>query len=624
MNRKMFITLLLLAIAFAPTLITTTQDDPAETPTYPTLQNLNSTNLPPADSVDLAQRLRGVTELTPPEPTSDLAIGTQDRFFVSNSSTDTTFEVNATLQATGDHVYMWVQEGLGADTTALKRLAESFDERIYEQMRELWGSEPNPGIDGDPRVHVLFARGVGSFVGAYFARRHTFPEEVLSDSNEREMFVVNYDAYAFDLAGPVMQSTLAHEFQHMIRNNIDSNEDTWLNEAFSTFTEVYLGYGAYQGIANSFLFQPDTQLNTFGLGGTNRANNYGAGFMFLNYFYDRYGIEAVQALSADSANGLISVDRVLQSIGEPGVDEFFADWVLANLIQDSTSDLYGYTLVTDVAQGALSGTYGSYPVVIAENAPQYSTQYHALTNLSGFDTLTVSIQMPETAELVPAPFEAGDFAWYSNRGDVSNSRLTRAFDLTSVESATLQYDTWFSIEEGWDYVYLVISADGGETWTILPTSATTEDNPHGNAYGPGYSGESNGWLAQEVSLDAYVGQEILVRFEMVTDDAVTQPGLLIDNVQIPEIGYFSAFNTDDGGWQSEGWVLMDNVLPQQAWVQAVQYTANGIETTRRLAPEALEWALPLTENVQQVVIAVSPFAPVTTVEMPYSLKISGA
>ena len=40
-----------------------------------------------------------------------------------------------------------------------------------------------------------------------------------------------------------------------------------------------------------------------------------------------------------------------------------------------------------------------------------------------------------------------------------------------------------------------------------------------------------------MDLTPYAGKEILVRFEMITDDAVNMPGLLIDKIAIPEIGY---------------------------------------------------------------------------------------
>jgi immune inhibitor A len=113
-----------------------------------------------------------------------------------------------------------------------------------------------------------------------------------------------------------------------------------------------------------------------------------------------------------------------------------------------------------------------------------------------------------------------------------------------------------------------------------------------------------------------------VRFEVVTDDAINQPGLVIDDVSIPEIGYQSDFELDGGGWDAAGWVRTDNRLPQQVWVQAAQQIGNQVQVSRWLAPAENHWSLPLADGVQQVLIAISPFAPVTTVATTYTLTVS--
>jgi hypothetical protein len=167
----------------------------------------------------------------------------------------------------------------------------------------------------------------------------------------------------------------------------------------------------------------------------------------------------------------------------------------------------------------------------------------------------------------------------------------------------------------------MVSTDDGATWDILETPHTTRENPHNNAYGPGYTGQSGGWLAESLSLDAYAGQEILLRFEMITDDAIVQPGMAVDDVRIPEIGYSSDFESGDGGWQPEGWIMIDNVLPQQTWVQAIQFGSDGVTITRWLAYGEGEWTLDLVPGVREVTLAVSPFAPVTTVDARYTLAV---
>ena len=117
----------------------------------------------------------------------------------------------------------------------------------------------------------------------------------------------------------------------------------------------------------------------------------------------------------------------------------------------------------------------------------------------------------------------------------------------SVTAAALDYRAWYYLEDGWDYGYVSASADGGVTWQILTPPHATTANPVGNAYGTGYTGQSGSWVDESVSLDAYAGKHILLRFEVISDDAITQPGLAIDDLSIPAIGYHSDLEADGGG-----------------------------------------------------------------------------
>jgi hypothetical protein len=248
-----------------------------------------------------------------------------------------------------------------------------------------------------------------------------------------------------------------------------------------------------------------------------------------------------------------------------------------------------------------------------------------LTNLEGGDTLHIGIDAPTDVGLIASEAAQGRF-WYSNRGDVSDTTLTRAFDLTGVTSATLNYRLWHHTERSWDYGYVLVSADDGATWDILETPHTTTDNPHGAAYGAGYNGVSGGgdtpvWIDESASLDAYAGQTIQLRFEMITDDGVNQPGMAVDDIAIPEIGYSSDFEADDGGWLPQGWLLTDNRLPQEMWVQAAQIDGDDVTVTRWRAQGGGDWQLPLEAGTQQVLLAVSGLAPVTTIPMPYTLTV---
>jgi hypothetical protein len=533
--------------------------------------------------------------------------------------------VTATLRAVGDHIYLWVENGTSVADDDLRALALAFDTAIYDQTRALWGSESSPGIDGDPRIHGLFVTNLGPTTAAYFSSDHTYPAEVVPFSNEHEMFLFNLDVLPSPMPQFDVQSIVAHEFQHMIRQNIQPNEEYWLNEGFSEFTQMSL-FNAPAWETLLFLNQPGTQLNTWYESLSNRGQNYGAALLFVTYFYQRYGADALSALSADpSARGLQAVDNVLRARGEPGVDTFFADWVLANGLNDSglADGRYGYRFLPWLTIAASTvAQVDTLPFERSGEVNHYATDYYEVS-VPDADRLTLTLESDSTtAQLIPTEAENGACFWYSNRGDMSDTTLTRAFDLTGVTNATLHYRVWHWTENLWDYGYVMVSADGGARWDILSTPNMTTDNPFGTGYGAAYTGMSDGWLDESISLDAYAGREILLRFEMITDDAVNQPGMAIDDVRIPEIGYSDDFEAGDGGWEARGWLWTDNALPQSVWVQVAQVAGDDVKVTRWLWPrDAAPYTVPLEANRSRVIVALSPVAPVTTVPMRYRLSI---
>src|SRR5690606_28371025 len=75
--------------------------------------------------------------------------------------------------------------------------------------------------------------------------------------------------------------------------------------------------------------------------------------------------------------------------------------------------------------------------------------------------------------------------YWSGRAPNRDHTLTRAFDLTGVDSATLTFDVWYDLPDGWNYGYVEVSTDGGDTWLIVRGDHTSDRNRYGAAYGPG-------------------------------------------------------------------------------------------------------------------------------------------
>lgn len=590
--------------------------------TYPTVAALDSTAIPVSDPVDLARRLRGVTDIpAPPITAPDFAIGDQQRFFALNTFERRQFTVEATLRAAGQHILLWVENGVDIDNGELSAITDAFDTRVYPGTRMLWGSEATPGVDGDPRIYGLLAHHLGSTTAAYFISANTYPVAVNPTSNAHEMFMFNLDFFPrpFSLAG--IEPVIAHEFQHMIRQNLHSNQDTWLNEGLSQFTEFFL-YGRVDSSVLSFLQAPRTQLTDWSADPGGRAANYGGSLLFLIYLYERFGLDAVQALAADqSPRAWEGVDRIVRQYSAESADEFFADWVMINLLQAQgvTDPRFDYASLPPLISPPAIADVRLYPYDHDGALTPYSTDYIVFQGLEGMPRMHIALDAAPEIALFPSPSFSGH-AMYSNRADLSDTRLTRVFDLTGVSAATLSYRVWYDLENQWDYGYVMVSRDG-QIWTPLAAAHTSTNDPNDRSYGAGYTGSSQGWLDDSVSLDTYAGAPVFIRFETITDDAVNRPGMVIDDVRIDAIGYRTDFESDDGGWLAEGWLRTDNRLPAAFTVQAAVLTdSGGVQVTRWNTQGDGAWTLPLPPDAHRLWLAVSPTAPVTTALLAYHLS----
>ena len=549
---------------------------------------LASVQVPSADPRDLTARLRpGLGEIplvvnaTPPS----FAVGDTTTFWVSNIDTEENRQIKATLQHKSDHLYMWVQEGVDVSEEALEDSARRFDQEIYPTNREFFGSEWLPGVDNDPRLHVLHASDLGDTVAGYFSSADEVSRLVNPYSNEKEMFYINVDKN--EPGTSFYDGTLAHEFQHMIHWYQDQNENTWLNEGASELAMQLNGIRrATDSILPDQIFaeNPDLQLNTW----PDREDaypHYGNSYLFMNYFLSRFGEDATKALIADPANSIESVDEVVKRLGlAASGDELFSDWVIANWLDNPKlgDGRWGYKDYDPEAM-TLAERHRRLPATGESDVHQYAADYMALS--AGGD-VAINFQGDTLTRLAATDAYSGEWAWWSHAVDESDTRLTLPVDLTGVDKATLRFRTWYDIEDLWDYAYVEASTDGGETWTLLETDRMTCENPQGNAFGPGYTGLSGGdqaaWVLEEVDLSPFAGQPLQLRFEYVTDSALTKAGMFIDDVEIPEIGYFNDFEQGPGDWQGEGWLLTNNVLNQHWLVQVIETKKDGSIQIHRL------------------------------------------
>jgi immune inhibitor A len=561
---------------FSPPFLSTTAPEPTVEVERPpvddisqeTIETLGEAQVPENDPYELACRLEAICNVSETVPGKTYEVGDKEKFWILNSDNVEYTQIDATLLYVTPHSYFWAEDGSEVNEADMKELMETFENKIYPTNREFFGSEANPGVDGDPHIFVLYAGNLGSNIGGYFSSSDGFNPLVNEHSNAHELYVMTNQQ---PLGDPYAYGTLAHEFVHMIQEASDRNDENWFNEGFAEVGGFLNGY--YSGGSDVFYVQnPDLQLNAWADNTSpDFSLHYSQSFLYLAYFLDRFGEDATKALTNNPENGLASIDDTLAELNitdpETGnlitADDVFMDWALALYLKDESigDGRYTYHNYPDAPQYIPdeSKIISSCPQSFSTSVNQYGIDYHTI-NCTGDHTLHFSGST--VAKLIPEDANSGTYAFWSNKGNESDMTLTREFDFTGVEAPiTFNYWTWYDIEKDWDYVHLAASTNG-QTWELLTTPSGTDFNPAGASYGWSYTGQTNGWIEEEVDLSQFAGQKVQLRYEYITDAAVNGEGFLLDDVRVDAINYQSDFETDDGGWEAEGFVRVENTLPQ--------------------------------------------------------------
>jgi hypothetical protein len=126
----------------------------------------------------------------------------------------------------------------------------------------------------------------------------------------------------------------------------------------------------------------------------------------------------------------------------------------------------------------------------------------------------------------------------NNYNDGENSAYTfnDTIDLTDATAALTRFRAKWDIEPGYDYVQYQVSTDFGNSWIPQCGKYTRPGvqnwgfpQPVGE---PLYDGTQGNWILEEVNLSDYLGEEIMLRFILVSDGGVTEDGFYFDNFEI--------------------------------------------------------------------------------------------
>lgn len=372
----------------------------------------------------------------------------------------------------GEGVYciLYLEQGRSVSQAQINAIIREFDETIYPGVTETFGSEPNPGIDADQKIHILLldirdgfnGTTQSAYIAGYFDPGNEYPAVTYPYSNEKELIYM--DIYPAVPASARFYNTLAHEFQHMIHweqkdNRYGISDETWLDEAMSEIAPVYCGYGPSYSRVYTFQTTPSDSLTRWD--GT--LNDYAVAYMWAHYIKDRFESSSpniFRIILQNNRTGIEAVNAAL-ALAQPPVTftAVFKDWAIANYSGNSIAwpdhPEWSYTSLD-----TRPGTYnqiklpGLFPasrenVTSLPALPLWSTGYYSYTPLSaatGTITWTASGSAESSSLADPTPsihpglvsgqaytFATKGYLIRDNAGDL-NSLTGASVTRSSVES----------------------------------------------------------------------------------------------------------------------------------------------------------------------------------------------
>jgi hypothetical protein len=424
-----------------------------------------------------------------------------------------------------------------------------------------------------------------SYTAGYYAPafKDTYGMNVIViDSNDFEG-MTGSPKTATDLTN---EGVIAHELQHLVHDYSDANEVSWVNEGLADFAMFLNGYptgGSH--ITYNQVFHRETSLTRWAGG----LENYGAAYTFFQYLWERAGGNGVDAGAAqyksDSKNDNVAGDLAIQTIFEeqgngmdgvqaaitkynkanttagydlPSVTELFKDWSLAIYLDDETNSKYdvkavniggidsqGWTI--DIANDEFFKNRGTYngatpegrfahsPHVPAQSALPFGTSYETFRNPG--KTFRLDFSGPASVQAIPGNNEQ---FWFGGTESQSDHELNVTEPVTAGQ--VVSFDSWYFIEDGWDYGYVEALVDG--VWKTVPVQdatgkvVSTNTNPQGNNdEGNGLTGTSGGvYFVDQPALQRLSATmpdgATSVRFRYSTDPAYVDTGWFVNDVKI--------------------------------------------------------------------------------------------
>lgn len=242
-----------------------------------------------------------------------------------------------------------------------------------------WMLGPPPNMDGSGITNILLLDVRDNFSGGNYVAGYFDPHDQTTNAGSNQMDIVYLDCEQVQMTSELSNEavyTLAHEYQHLLHYASDPYEgfDTpsynpWLDEGLADLTPALLGIGHRK--YGPYLNDTSIGVDLWESGG---LEYYAKSALFIQYFYEVYGLDGVAFIFQDQ-------DRRIQSLmnylgGEAAFNDFFDDFVQAAVSGSfpSLNCVYGvhpqFSMEASISDGS-----GEPRITAGSSVKQYSI-YH--------------------------------------------------------------------------------------------------------------------------------------------------------------------------------------------------------------------------------------------------------
>jgi hypothetical protein len=272
-----------------------------------------------------------------------------------------------TLKASSDIANIWVEDGeLGngnvndGDVAFLQTaLLERTDQGPYPSYdpnmgiiaidNAIFGDPPN--VDGDGKVDILLYDITEGSTGQGFILGYVTPADLCvgagCDGNQADVLYLDTDPTitspnSFSQGENTILATAMHEYQHLIHNNYEPGELTFVNEGLSEWAELQ---GGYQGRSITYVTNPSNH-NLELLGWDTAAGLFGdyqrAG-LFTTYIGDQLGTPVTGTITQNQSTGATGLTAVFTANGTT-MKDIVGDFHTALFVNNTALDpRFGFT-----------------------------------------------------------------------------------------------------------------------------------------------------------------------------------------------------------------------------------------------------------------------------------------